>query len=308
MKDLVVNMGNKVFSFSMTGFGAASAEDESFRYLVEIKSVNHRFLDLTIKGSALKVLQENQIRTLAAANLKRGKVDIFININPQPNAEKKIDLVLLSKNVAHYRKILSDYNVKNEIIDGYAVLQLILKSDVSAVNIAFKNELTSEQYENLFGCFKYALNDFLEMRKNEGQKLRDALILFINQLIEINHKIKQLSQQNTDFFREKLLQKINEISVNKLSLSEDRILQEVAIIAQKSDVSEEVERIESHISQFKEALNSSPSGKKFDFLTQELGREANTILSKCESREVSSLAVEAKLVIESIREQVQNLE
>jgi uncharacterized protein (TIGR00255 family) len=279
---------------SMTGFG--SAEREGCR--IEIRSINHRFLDIYWRAPSFLNHLEIPFRTIIKEQFSRGKIDIAITISERIASEPDINTDFVKKIYGALRKLQEE---------------LAIKGDIDINTVAGLHDMfigTAQKYDSsaVTDVFKEALADLRTMRLREGESLAAEIERMAGALRGMNEKIKSMSDKVvadiTEKFRErlKLLLEGREIDVS-------RILQEAAIIAAKLDISEEVARIESHIGQFREILSAGGIiGRKLDFILQELNREVNTTASKSADYGLSSLTVEMKTEIEKIREQVQNIQ
>lgn len=287
---------------SMTGFGAANAEDENFRVTVEIRAVNQRFLDLTFRMSRGFFYYEEEMTRRIKEKLTRGKVEIAINFQDfrENAATLRVDMPLVK----------AYYNALNEISSA-----LNLPKNESATQIAaYPGALVADE-ANLDGIetvLYNALNNALEsldsMRLREGERIEKDFLIRIAELEKMVNSAESLDKVVVDNHRERLKSTMNEI-LGDIPYDEGRLLQEVAIYADRVNYTEEIVRLKSHIHQFKKLLETKePCGRKLDFLIQEMNREANTIGSKGNHKDVSRLVVDMKAEIEKLREQVQNIE
>jgi len=287
----------------MTGFGRGKYENEGREYLVEIKSINHKYCDIGIRLPRSLNGIEYKIRQEVANRISRGKLDVYIEFRDNSADESS---VCLNKELAKvYIKDLKelgqetgiDYNLN--IIDIAKMPDVLKRDDESDEDLIF-NEVSV--------ALKEAIDKFLDMRDFEGSKLKEDIE---KRLDVLEGKIAEIVEKSTglvDEYITKLEERIKEMLRTDV-VDESRLAQEVVIYSDKVSVEEEITRLKSHVSQFRKLLQEpSPIGKKLDFLTQEINRETNTIGSKTSSLEVTNLVVDLKTEIENIREQIQNIE
>ncbi|MBP3722434.1 MAG: YicC family protein [Selenomonadaceae bacterium] len=287
---------------SMTGFGAADAEDENFRVTVEIRAVNQRFLDLTFRMPRGFFHYEEEMTRRIKEKLTRGKVEISINFQDfrENAAALRVDMPLVK----------AYYNALNEISNA-----LNLPKTESATQIAaypgalIADEASLDGVENiLYKALSDALESLDSMRLREGGRIEKDFLIRVDELQKMVNSAQELEKIVVDAHRERLKSTVKEI-LGDIPYDEGRLLQEVAIYADKVNYTEEIVRLKSHIHQFKNLLETNePCGRKLDFLIQEMNREANTIGSKGNNKEVSRLVVDMKAEIEKFREQAQNIE
>ena len=287
---------------SMTGFGAADAEDENFRVTVEIRAVNQRFLDLTFRMPRGFFHYEEEMTRRIKEKLTRGKVEISINFQDfrENAAALRVDMPLVK----------AYYNALNEISNA-----LNLPKTESATQIAaypgalIADEASLDGVENiLYKALSDALESLDSMRLREGGRIEKDFLIRVDELQKMVNSAQELEKIVVDAHRERLKSTVKEM-LGDIPYDEGRLLQEVAIYADKVNYTEEIVRLKSHIHQFKNLLETNePCGRKLDFLIQEMNREANTIGSKGNNKEVSRLVVDMKAEIEKFREQAQNIE
>lgn len=288
---------------SMTGFGRARLEKNNRTYNVEIKSVNHRYNDITVKLPRSISYLEEKIKKEISSNISRGKVDVFINFENNSAEGKNIKI---NKELAEvYINELKELAEENKISSDIQVTEVSKFPDVLTIeNVEDEDIIWNELSE----CLKEAIASFIQMRENEGNKIREDLKLRIE---KISTKLCEISTSSTGLVEDyvvKLETRIKEI-LNTDVVDKDRLAQEIVIYADKCSVEEEITRLKSHINQFKELLNVDiPIGKKIDFLIQEMNRETNTIGSKSGSLSITNLVIDMKTELEDIREQIQNIE
>ena len=288
---------------SMTGYGKASLEKNSRRYQIEIKSVNHRYLDVSIKMPRSLSYLEEEIKKAVSAKLTRGKVDVFITFNN--NSLEGRDIKINTEIARMYIKELRDLAESEGIVADIPVTEISKLPDV----LTIQNNQDDETIKNeLLEVTNQAIENLVGMRKNEGEKIAQNLFTRIQ---DIDGKVKKISSLSTGLIEEyvvKLNTRIKELLQDQ-EIDEARLAQEVVIYADKCSIEEEVTRLNSHIYQFRELLNSNEAvGKKLDFMIQEMNRETNTIGSKANNLEITNEVINMKTQLENIREQVQNIE
>ncbi len=288
---------------SMTGFGRAERQTDGFSIKVNMKSVNHKNLDLVIRTPRFYGFVENKIRQNAIKCISRGKVEVFVSIEPTEGNEKKI---ILDKTIA------GDY------INALRTLaELGIEDDVKASTLAQYPDIftieTTEADEMLIlslteSVFEEAAEDFINMRTAEGGRMEQDICCHLGTLEQDLEKVKARYPQLVAEYRERLYAKLCDVLDGK-NIDESRILTEAAIFAEKSDIDEETVRLSSHITEFRKIMKSDcPIGKKLDFVVQEMNRETNTMGSKAGDVEITKLIIDMKSEIEKIREQIQNVE
>lgn len=290
---------------SMTGFGRASSDEGSDHcFLVEIKSVNHRYLDLNVRMPRGMISLEEKIRRVVSEKLSRGKVDVFINYK---DYGKRDSMAKLNSDLADsYYKCLEElqgkFNVKNDI-----TLSLIARFP----DVIYQEEKEDDlelMWKELSFLMENSLDKLSAMRAVEGEKLKVDILNKCDIIKSNMSKIEEKSPKVVIDYKKKLEERIQEL-VEAASLDENRLSMEVAIFADKCCIDEEITRLNSHIEQTKATLELvEPIGRKLDFIVQEMNREANTIASKSQDLEITNLVLNIKNEIEKIREQVQNIE
>ena len=289
---------------SMTGFGRAKLEKNNRIYQVEIKSVNHKYNDISIKLPRSFSYIEDKIKKEIASCIERGKVDVFISFENYSSEGKQVIInhELVKEYMEQFRKLAQDNNLSLNI----PVTDITKLADVLTLKESNINEEIIES--ELLEALQEAKSSFVAMRENEGNRIKQDLLDRIN---KIDSKVQEISVHSTGLIEEyvvKLRRRLNEILKTDV-IDEARLATEVVIYADKCSVEEELTRLNSHISQFKELLEETkPIGKKIDFLIQEMNRETNTIGSKSGSLEITNLVINIKTELEDIREQVQNIE
>lgn len=290
---------------SMTGFGRASSKDGKKRiFSVEVKSINHRYLDVNIRLPKNLVSLENNIRKEIAKKINRGKIDVAVNYKNylENNSSLKLDTNKSDEYMEILNQIKSRYSLKDDItVSMIANYPDVIISEENAEDL-------DAIWEELNPILNEAIDMNLSMRTVEGDKLKEDIKIkcsVIKQKIELIEECAKLSSKK---YEEKLYEKIKEL-VSDINIDENRIATEVAIFADKVDIDEEITRFYSHLNQMNLTLDlSEPIGRKMDFIVQEMNREANTIASKSIDIEITNLVIDIKNVIEKIREQIQNIE
>ncbi|MCQ2550030.1 MAG: YicC family protein [Lachnospiraceae bacterium] len=289
---------------SMTGFGRCEISEENRKFTVEMKSVNHRFLDMNLKMPKKLNFFEATIRTLLKDYIQRGKVDIFITYEDfnENNVNIKYNKELAGEYYKYLCQMAEDFSLDNDI----RVSSLSRYPEVFAME---EMEIDEEGiWKSLEKALRGAAEGFVETRIKEGEKLRDDLIGKLDEMLQVVDLIEERSPQILKEYKERLTAKVQEL-LEDTKVDETRLLTEVTIFADKVCVDEEIVRLRSHITTTKETLLAGGSmGRKLDFIAQEMNREANTILSKANDLEISNHAITLKTEIEKVREQIQNIE
>ncbi len=291
---------------SMTGFGRGEYSDGKRVVTVEIKSVNHRYMDINVKMPKRYSFAEEGIKSIVKEKLKRGKAEVSIMIESlaEDDVTVKLSSSVAGQYIANLRELKDTYS-----LEGSVDLKLIASMpDVLRAVPDVENEAAAE--EAIRKAVSTAVENLDEMRGVEGKKLSDDLIMRGRLVRDIVKKIEKRAPEVAEEYTDKLRSRIAELIGDATQISEERILMEAAVFADKANITEEIVRLDSHMAQLEKILSmgEKPSGKKLDFLVQEMNREANTIGSKANDMEIISLMLEAKSEIEKIREQVQNIE
>lgn len=289
---------------SMTGYGLGEAVLNGKKFTVEIRSVNHRYSDINIRMPRTMNCLEENVKNFLKDRISRGKIDVFISFESTSGDDYEISL---NESLAEaYVKALKKIKENNDVIDDISVSLISKFPDVITIN---KKE---DDKDFLWGLLEKSLieafNAFILMREKEGSKLQKDLLEKSLKLEEHLSVIKERSPYLVQEYKIKLEKRLQEILPNH-SLDENRIAVEVALFADKCSIDEEIVRLESHISQFRDIITTEDVvGRKLDFLAQEMNREVNTIGSKANDLQITHSVVELKSEIEKIREQIQNLE
>jgi len=289
---------------SMTGYGRAQGSFSGGEITVEIKSVNNRYLDCSVKLPRVYSFAEDAVKGLVQRTISRGKVDVFITVNSAGADNMKITLnaPVVEGYLSALKQLARDYDVRDDI----SVSSLSRFSDVLIMEKQEEDE--QEVREALLGVAEQALSAFDEMRSREGQALKQDLLQKADGILELVTQVEARSPVTVAAYQERLTAKMREVLENT-AIDEARIIQEAAIYADKVAVDEETVRLRSHVEQFRAMLSGGGViGRKLDFLMQEMNREANTIGSKGSDVEQARTVVELKSQLEKIREQIQNIE
>lgn len=290
---------------SMTGFGRCEVQDESRKFTVEMKSVNHRYLDANIRMPKKLNYFETAIRSLLKQSVQRGKVDIFITYEDlsEQQVSLKYNEVLAAEYLSYFEKMQEKFSLENDIrVSTLSRYPEVLTMEEQAVD-------EEKLWKGLKKALDGAIRQFVETRTSEGEHLREDLIEKLDNMLKLVGCIEERSPQIIAEYRDKLETKVKELLADT-QIEDSRIAAEVVIFADKICTDEEVVRLKSHIVHMKETLVSDDSGigRKLDFIAQEMNREANTILSKANDLEISNIGIELKTEIEKVREQIQNIE
>ena len=289
---------------SMTGFGRSKLEVNSREYIVEIKSVNHKYSDISIKLPRNIMCFEEKIKKIVSNNISRGKVDVFITFNNYSDEGK--DVVINKELAKNYINQLRELATESGLDDKIRVTEITKMPDVLQLKI--EDDESDAIWQELEQCVIQAVDNFVSMREIEGERIKQDLLLRINNVEGLVNSIFSNTTGLIEEYVVKLRERIKEILATDV-VDEARLAQEIVIYADKCSIEEELTRLRSHISQFKNLLETKePVGKKIDFLIQEMNRETNTIASKSVKLEITNLAIEVKTVMEDIREQIQNIE
>lgn len=287
----------------MTGFGRGDVRKNGCHIYIEIKSLNHRYLDISLKLPKQLISLEESIRSTIANYIKRGRVELNITFDIYENG--LVNLEINKDLLQQYFDILKYIKSSLNITDNIRLSDILLLPDI--INADSKNFDLENAWDVLEEALLESLNNLIDMRVEEGIKLKNDIEMRLDNLKSLIESIEKRSPYVLDEYRNKLLKKINELTNGDFDQS--RFLTEVALMAEKSSIDEEITRFKSHISQFKLSLDSEmPIGKKLDFITQEMNREVNTIGSKSIDIDITNNVIELKDQIEKIREQVQNIE
>lgn len=290
---------------SMTGFGRGEAQSDQKKFLIELKSLNHRYLDISIKMPKIFTYLEEKIRQRIKDNVKRGRVEAFISFENIGETDVRVipDIALAKEYLKAMNMLENQLAIMND-----ATVSLISKlPDVIRIEKEEANE------DEIWSCMEEALllaiDKLTEMRTNEGQQLNSDIL---KRMDIIKAMVKEIEERNpliVEEYRKRLTDRIKELIDDAYTIDDNRIIMEVAIFADKSNVTEEIVRFNSHIKQFRKAMEEEDSvGRKLDFIIQEMNREVNTIGSKANDLAITNIVVNIKSELEKMREQVQNIE
>ncbi len=288
---------------SMTGFGRANYEREGRTYNVEIKSVNHRYCDVSVKMPRCISYLEEKVKKEITNSISRGKIDVYITFE---NNSAKGKNIKINKELAKiYIDELKELASQNDINSNIPVTEISKFPDVLVIENVEEEDIIWNELEVVL---KEALENFIVMRTQEGNKIKEDLEKRIEKIEEKVSKISEYSTRLVEEYVVKLETRVKEILKTDV-VDHERLNQEIVIYADKCSIEEELTRLNSHIIQFRNFINmENPIGKKIDFLIQEMNRETNTIGSKSGSLEITNMVIEIKTEIEDIREQIQNIE
>lgn len=289
---------------SMTGYGSAKGTSGNMDISVELKSVNNRYLDCTIRLPRGYAAVEENLKSRIQKAVSRGKVEVYITVDASraDNVMIAVNGPLADAYVTAYAELAARAGLKNDLTAG----TLSRFPDIFTVE---KRETDVETVgRDMAAILDEALEDFNRMRLREGEKLHTALIGCLDRISELTGQVEARSPETVREYRARLEQRLRDVLADK-NVDETRLITEAAIFADRVAVAEETVRLHSHVSQFRTLLDSlEPVGKKCDFLIQEMNREANTIGSKGNDANMAKLVVELKSEIEKLREQIQNVE
>lgn len=288
---------------SMTGYGKSTLNVNSREYQVEIRTVNHKYSDISIKMPKIMSYLEDNIRKEISTQIKRGKIDISISFEnyAQETNNVRINTELVKLYIKELRKLAKEENISANI----DVIEISKFPDVLKIKCDFDENLIKEEISE---ALRDALNQVIKMRENEGTQIAGDILTKISQIESKTEEIFELSTGLIDEYVVKLEARVKEL-LKTDELDKSRLMQEIVIYADKCSVEEEITRMRSHILQLRNLLKvNEPVGKKMDFLIQEMNRETNTIGSKANKLEITNRVVDIKTILEDIREQIQNIE
>ncbi len=288
---------------SMTGFGRGEFSQGTSTFSVDVRSVNHRYSDISVRMPRAMSILEEKVREFVNEKISRGKVDVYINYNTfGQNSQVKLDTNLAKAYVDSLNTLKEMFGIRDDIS-----LSLLTRfPDIMALETVEMN--MDELWLILKEALKMALDALVEMRQREGERLKNDLLEKLVNVKDFVGNIKEKSYSIVDEYKNKLYDRIKELTKD-IPIDENRLLTEVAVFADKSGIDEEIVRLESHMEELRKALNFKGSvGKKLDFIIQEMNREVNTIGSKITDLGILNNVISIKTEIEKIREQVQNIE
>jgi uncharacterized protein (TIGR00255 family) len=290
---------------SMTGFGRASLEKDGRSFTVEIKSVNHRYCDLSIKMPKTLLSLEDRIRKVVLEKVNRGKVDVFITLNTydRKDVAAVFNQSLADSYVECLNNIRGRYNLKEEVS-----LSLIARFP-EVVTLKQEQDDVEELWKILICPLKESVELLVQMREREGVKLQQNILSKCDYIKSIADSLEEKAPMVVKEYEKKLNERLGELIQDYKIIDENRVAMEIALFADKASIDEELVRLNSHIIQVKEAFKlEEPVGRKLDFIVQEMNRETNTIGSKANNLEIVNYVISIKNENEKIREQIQNIE
>ena len=292
---------------SMTAFGRAKREGETKNITVELKSVNSRYFDCSVKMPRAYIFLEERIKNYVQKNaIGRGKVDVFLTVESlkTENVSVGIDEGYAKSYIEALRTLRDSFGLADDI----SVMTVARNQDV--FSYARADEDLEAEWENIREVLDEAIRGYVEMRTVEGKKAEDDIKAKLELIREYANEVEEISNTDTVGYRDKLEARLRAIlDDNNVAIDENRLLTECAVWADKIAIDEELVRLRSHFGAFYDIINSpEPSGRKLDFLMQELNRETNTIGSKANNARIARIVVNMKGELEKIREQIQNIE
>ena len=289
----------------MTGFGRGSVSEENFSVGVELKTVNNRFLDVNLRLSGEMQPLEGNIKHIIGERLSRGRVEVNLTYDRTDEITYELNHPMIAGYLKAMRQMQDEFS-----LSGEPDINVIAR--LPNVVMPKKDDLKPEFVAGVEAAFRAALDDLEKMRDEEGRLLKEELTSLINDIEKRLGPIEAESGNVSEEYRLRLTKRIGEMlakSESQIEIDQGRLAQEVAYLSDRADISEEIARLRTHIDHFRTIMNEDKEvGKRLDFLTQELNREANTITSKTTNMTVKENALQIKSDIEKIREQVQNIE
>ncbi len=291
---------------SMTGFGAATVDVGPIQLTVELRSVNHRFLDVVTKIPNVFGGAEAQLVKILKEELKRGRVEVFVNRTDrsEPSYSVQFNRSLFDTYLEQVSGALEDAGLSTKTVNQTAALQILQRREV--LEVVRTDPAGVDELPALESAVRKALANLVAMRAAEGVALHAELLTHLDAIEAASNSIEQIAKGIPLQFKERLAQRLERLSLD--TVDPQRLAQEVAILADKADVTEELVRLRSHLEQFRKVMSGGEGGRKLEFLLQEMGREVNTTGSKSQSTEITNLVVECKASLEKLKEQVANVE
>lgn len=290
---------------SMSGFGRGAITENDFAVTVELKTVNNRFLDISLRLSGELQPLESTVKRQITNRLSRGRVDVFLSYDRNNEINYELNRPLISGYLSALKQMQNEFE-----LSGEADLNVIAR--LPNVLLPRKDDLSEEFIVGVENAVNFALDDLEKMRENEGLMLKGELLYRLKEIENRLPNIEAEADKVAEEYRQRLTKRIGELlakSDSQIEIDQARLAQEVAFLADRCDISEEIQRLRSHIEQFRQISEEEKEvGKRLDFLTQELNREANTIASKTNNLVIKENALGIKSEVEKIREQVQNVE
>jgi uncharacterized protein (TIGR00255 family) len=289
---------------SMTGYGKAVASSGNFEITVELKSVNHRFLDISTKIPRMFLAHEDIVRSVLSDKFSRGHIDVFLNYNQNSSELRAVkpDLALAESYLRAATQLSDAFHLDND----YSLTALLKTPDIFTIE---QTEVDTDRLRELLTeAVSAAADNLNNMRAAEGDKLAADIAARLYNIEQLLSRVKTFAPEVADDYAAKLSARIAEVLKN-IEIDQSKLANEVAFFVDKSNIDEEIARLDSHIYNARDILKlAEPIGRKMDFLVQEFNREANTICSKSNNVTLTNIALELKNEIEKVREQVQNLE
>ncbi len=295
---------------SMTGFGEGSSAQDGVEVLVEVKTVNHRYLDVVCRLPGLYSKFEVDIGKAVRSSLRRGRVEVSVQRTQQESSTLALSFneELFNSYVSVIKTSLKASGIADKQALAQSIAGIYSKREVLDTVAADEREAINDEQGLVDSALSQALEGLCEMREREGAALEAEMRSQLSLLeLEVEAIAKEV-KATPIIFKERLEQRLEKLSDSVSNIEPERLAQEVVLLADRVDVTEELSRLESHFEQFKSVLGSTQAGRKLEFLLQEFGREVNTIGSKSQSADVTRHVVESKAILEKIREQVQNIE
>lgn len=297
--------GSGIMIVSMTGYGRKSIETDVFSVTAEVRSVNHRFLEPTVYIPRPFMIYEDKVKRLLGQYIRRGKVDVYISIEGAGlyNRELNVDWHLLEQYIETMDEVKRRFSLSGEL----TTTALLEAPD--AFSVTEKNQETGNVEEPLLQAVEEALRQLVEMRENEGDHLYDDLKRRLDHIESSVNRLVEYAPKVREQYCTRLRKRIEDFLDGTTELDEARMMNEIAVFSDKSDIAEELTRLKSHIEQFRKYLEDDDAvGKKLNFLQQEMNREMNTIGAKGNDFDISVQVVEMKSELEKMKEQIQNIE
>lgn len=290
---------------SMTGFGRGEFAEGLYSFKVEIKAVNHRYNDISIRMPRHISYLEEKIKKIIKKQIQRGKIDVYVNLEyiEESSIDVKVDINLAKSYKNALELLCNELNLKNDIrINNILSMTDIIKTERKVLD-------EDKIWFSLKEALEISLDDIMTMKISEGKELKKDIISHLSKIEEILVEIEKRSPLVVVEYKEKLKERISDLLDSNIDIDEEKLNTEIVYFADKSNINEEIIRLKSHLKQFISILNENNSvGRKLDFLIQELNREINTIGAKASDVLICKNVVEVKSEIEQIREQVQNIE
>ena len=289
--------------YSMTGYGKGEYRQNGVELTVEVKSVNNRFLDLTVKSPRIFLSEEEEIRSAVRKKVSRGHIDVFVNYIDR--RERKKSYFVDAEAAKAYRRAAT--LLKNEIpsLQDDTTLSFYLRLP-DVVRAEETEGLDEELKTALYTALECALDNLVSMRKAEGERLKKDLLSRLDTIAKLREEIALRAPLVAEEYRKKITDRMQELLIGKAD--ENRILTEAAVFSDKCNIDEELTRLSCHIASFLSIVEEETAGRKLDFLVQEFNRECNTVCSKSNDAPLTKAALQMKNELEKIREQIQNLE